>query len=316
MKKTKLLQYRQLIFCLLTLNMLSAHAIEISPLIGVGQENLSFEILDFTNTDRVVRFEPNMPGLVSLGISALGFGIGYSIRGPRDDIDSQRTATEFSDWQLSYNSKNWGIETYYQNYKGFDTTNTNVVQQFPELRFNHIGFLARGSIGEQEQEFSLAALMNQSANITTTSWKVFWVAGYNQFEMHTDTSLLQQENAGIDFAFENLRDLKSSTIKAGFGAGKYWVSESRLFIGGLVDMLISYSKYKFNSTTGADTASKAAYNPIESLNFRVATGYSGSPFRLGLSLASNSSMLKTPGNGYIRTSSNRFQIYLRYIADF
>lgn len=316
MKKTKDLLIHYFLFFAAALNVCTSHSVEVSPLIGVGQEDFSFEIVNFTDDKKTVKFQPNIPGLVSLGVNAYGFGIGYSIRGSRVDTSSQQTPTDFSDWQLSYNSKNWGLEAYYQKYKGFDTNNTNAIQKYPELRFTHVGFLARGSIGEQEQEFSLAALMNQSANITSTSWKAFWVFGYNEYVMQSDTSLLQQENEGLDMPLENLRGLNSSIIKAGFGAGKYWVSDKHFFIGGLVDSQFSHSNYSFKSTTGSSTASDSNTDLTANLNIRLAFGYAGSPFRIGSSFASNTSMLKTPGKGYLRPSSNRFQIYVRYISEF
>lgn len=300
------------LFCILTFcKNQHLQATEISPIIGLGQENFTFEVTEFdpNNKKRTLKFEPNIAGILKLGISAYGFGIGYSFRGAEKDTDINKGKTNFSDWQLGYNSKNWGVETFYQNYKGFYTESTNAIQTFSDLKFNHIGLTARYAIGDEE--FSVGGLTDQSNEIKETSGKYYLLFGYDEHNMETNISLLQLENAGINSDFENLRALKSNDIKVGIGAGKYWVHQGQLYIGGMMDLLATYANYDYTTTT----QSYSDHDLTTSVNIRLGLGYKDSNIRYGVSFAGDATTLLAPGKAIIRPSANKALLYVRFITE-
>ena len=287
-------------------------ATEISPVFGVGQENFTFELNDFDPGDKrkTVKFEPNIAGITRLGVDAFGFGVGYSFRGSEKSTNPAFGKTQFDDWQLGYHAKNWGVETFYQVYTGFHTVNTAAIQVYPNLSFRHVGITARYSIGDEE--FTVSGLMDQSVPVNSTSGKYYVLMGYDEHNFNTDTPLLQAENAGFNTGIENLRSLKSNDFKLGFGAGKYWLINDCFFFGGMFDVLATYANYKFESTTGKDTKSDVT----GSYNARLAIGYKESNFRLGISLATDATVLKTPADtGVIKPSANKLLAYWRYFFD-
>ncbi len=278
----------------------------VSPVIGFGQENFTFELTDFGVKGKSAKFEPNVAGILRLGLNAWGFGFGYSFRGSAKDIDTQKGSTDFSDWQLGYHDKSWGVEGYYQTYDGFYTSNTNAIQTYPGVSFKHVGIAGRYAL--EDGEFSVGALVDQSQEIKSTSGKYYLMGGLHQYQMHTDVPVLQQEFAGVNPEFENLRTLNAFSVSVGPGAGKYWVLPNRFFAGAMLEVLGTYANYQYSSTTGQDSASELT----GSFNVKLAFGYTGPEYRSGISINSDSRRLKAPG-GYILASSNRVLIYLRRI---
>ena len=308
---TKILYLKLIaLFCICTFCKITyVQATEISPLIGFGQENFSFEVSEFDNTKKAIKFEPNIAGVTRLGLNAFGFGLGYSLRNSEKDTKPQNGKTQFTDWQLGYNAANWGIDTFYQIYEGFFTSNTNSIQTFPNVIFKHHGFNFRYAL--EDSEFSVGRITDQADAITQTSHKVYLVTGYSKHEMTTDVSILQQEHAGANTELEDLRSLKATSVKLGAGGGKYWVSDSRFFIGGLVDYVVTYTNYEYETTTLLSKTS----DTTQSFNIKIGVGYAGEKFRAGISGIADATNLKTTGGALVRPSSNRFLLYFRYVFD-
>ncbi|MBY0452905.1 MAG: DUF4421 domain-containing protein, partial [Bdellovibrionaceae bacterium] len=237
------------VFCILTFCKIAlGGATEISPIIGLGQENFTFEVQKFNNGGGAVKFEPNVAGILRLGLDVYGFGFGYSFRNTEKSHDAAKGETKFSDLQLGYNAKNWGINTYFQSYEGFYTSNTNTIQTYPHTRFDHNEGLFRYALNDGD--FAISSLIDQSTAIKPAPIKYYAVGGISQHRMTTDIPLLQLENAGTDPQLENLQELEAYSYKIGLGAGKYWVSDNYFFVGGLVDLLISTQDYKFKEFSG------------------------------------------------------------------
>ncbi|MBC7466692.1 MAG: DUF4421 family protein [Bdellovibrio sp.] len=283
----------------------TANATEISPLIGFGQEDFSFDLEKVTASSGAITFKPNISGITRLGVNAYGFGVGLGFRGSSKEIDPQYGTTKFFDLQLSYQQKDWGIEAFYQTYKGFYTTSTAQLQLQPDLEFKHYGLMGRYALSGGD--FSLAGLMDQSDDITPAPGKFFVVGGLRHHDLNTSTSLLIQENVGVNTPFENLRRLKVTSLNLGLGYGKTWISDNRFFIGGLVDGLMTTGMYNFESTTG--TTSSTYGTP--SFNLRLGTGYAGETFKTGISLAMDLTTLSAPGGVYVKPSAHRLMLYFR-----
>lgn len=299
-----------LAFCIsLVLRISYAQATEISPIFGVGQEIFNFDISDFDpgNGNRTVKFEPNIAGISRLGVNAFGFGIGYSFRGSEKSEDPRKGNTDFADIQLGYHNKLWGIETFYQTYTGFYTSNTADIQSFPRLSFNHRAITGRYSL--QDSDFSVGALVEQADDIKGDSGKLYLVGGLRQHQMETDTPLLQQELAGINPELESLRKLKANSVNLGLGYGHYWLYSNRMFAGFLLDLIGTYANYDFETTT----IKKSDSDLTLSYDIKLAGGYIETHYRFGLSINGDITTLKTTGRGFIKPSASRVLIYLRYV---
>ncbi len=252
-----------------------------------------------------IKFEPNIAGVSRIGLNAFGFGVGYSFRAGGKDLDPAKGSTDFYDLQLGYNTKDWGIDSFYQTYKGFYTANTIAIQQYSNLLFTHYALTGRYAL--TAGDFSVGGLLDQSEEIKASAGKYYVVGGFRQHGMDTDISLLQAENAGLNPELENLRKLKAISFNAGVGAGKYWVSTNKFFIGALIDILGTLGNYKYDTVSD----SKSGTYPSLSFNLKIGLGYAGDVWKSGLGITADTTTLKTPGATFIKPSAARFLVYLR-----
>jgi hypothetical protein len=255
-----------------------------------------------------MNFEPNISGVSRLGATAFGFSAGYSFRGSNKELDPALGSTTFSDWQLGYQSKNWGVDAFYQTYRGFYTKNTSLTQVHPDLHFQHYGLMGRWAMNESE--FTVSGLYDQSEPITTTAGKWYLMGGIRQYLMNTPITLMQQDYAGINQELEDLRELTSTSLNFGVGAGKYWVNDNRLFAGVLADLFVTYGLYDYRFSTGDTNHSN--YMTL-SYDLKVGVGYAGEKYRFGLGTSADLVTLRITDKTQFQSISARALVYLRYV---
>lgn len=297
-----------LVIPILFIPCLFVQAAEVSPLFGFGQESFRFTVGGIRQDAKDIIFSPNITGITRLGLNAYGLGVGISTRASKKDLDSAKGSTDFFDLQFGYHQSNWGIDSYYQVYEGFYTENTNQIQLYPDLKFTHYGLMTR--IALDVGSFSVNGLMDQSDNITQTAGKYYFIGGVRYHSMRSSMTLLQQEYAGTNSQLESLRQLQSTSINLGLGAGKYWVSSSKFYIGALLDLIGTYGFYDY-ALSNSETSKTSA--PTLSYNLKLGVGYAGTTFRSGISVNSDTTTLKTPGESYIRPEALRSLFYIRFV---
>jgi hypothetical protein len=277
----------------------------ISPLIGFGQENIELGLGDINANKKEMKYKPNMNGITRLAVTAYGLTIGASFRGT-EDLDRTYGNTTFSDYQLGYDNRKWGIDATYQVYKGFYTNDTNQTQLFPDLRFQKYALLGRLAL--EENDFSVGALVNQADEIKKTEGKYYLVGGFRQHVLENNISLLQQDYAGTNTDLEALRKMKVTSLNFGVGAGKYWVSAGHYFVGAMLDLLGTYGFYKY---VDANEVEEMAQKSSLSFNAKFGAGYAGEMYKVGFSLSGDSTTLLTPGSSYMTPQALRLLVYLR-----
>ena len=273
----------------------------------------TFNLNELGQNTNTIEYEPNIPGLTKLGLSYDGLGASVSFRSDVKELDPQKGNSQFFDLQLSYHNARWGLDTYYQKYTGFYIKNSNQFGKtdgsyylMPDLDFAHYGAMARYAL--TPSDFSLSALMNQSDNITQSAGQYFIVGGIQQYRLSSDQSIipatLQNRNPDMD----NLREIKTTSLNLGAGAGKYWVSESHFFIGALMDIIGTFGTYKYKLTT---TDLQSSYGTI-SYNLKVGLGYAGQNWKTGLSFYNDVTTVKALNNSYLKPLAGSLLVYLRY----
>lgn len=298
-------------FCLIA----EASASEkISPYFGIGSDAFTFNIESFTNTQENLEYEPNIPGLTRFGLSAYGLGASLSTRSPSKDLDQDKGESQFFDFQINYHTTRWGADLYVQNYKGFYLRNSSEVggtakyYLFPDLKFNHYGLMGRYAF-DNDGDFSIGALLNQSDDITRTSGSYFFIGGFRQYTLDTENSLIPTPLQGVNLEMDALRKLAVNTLNLGVGAGKYWVSSSQFFIGAVLDLSGTYGLYNYTLTNN-DFATD--YTTL-SYSLKFGTGYAGKKWRSGLSAYFDTTTLQGLDRTYIKPQATAFFIYVRYI---
>ena len=275
-----------------------------------------FNIDSFSDTQKELAYEPNIPGLSRVGISAYGLGVSLSTRGSGKDLDQDKGESKFLDFQVSYNNYEWGAEVYVQNYEGFYLKNTSDVggsttpyYLFPDLKFNHYGLMGRYAL--YNDGFSISALMNQADEITKSAGSYFLIGGLRQHSFESDNTLIPAPLQGENPNMDNLRKLSVHTLNLGLGAGKYWVSSSKFFIGGVIDAMGTFGLYKYTLTTGNQSSD---YGTL-SMSAKLGAGYAGKKWRSGFSAYADSTTLQALDRTYIKPQATAFLVYVRYVFD-
>ena len=288
-------------------------ATEISPWFGIGNDSFAFSVESLGGQSKTIQYEPNIPGLSRLGLNAYGFGASVSFRADVKDLDTQKGQSEFSDFQLGYHNTKWGLDLFYQEYKGFYISNTaaiggstNTYYTFPDLQFRHYALMGRWAF--DNQGFSISNLMNQPEQIKKTAGSYFIIAGVRHHTLESDSSsIIPTQYNGINTDMDDLRSVRTHSVNLGLGAGKYWVSDSHFFIGAVFDLLGTYGLYSYKLVSSEFSSSYATI----SFNLKPGLGYSGENFRTGVSVSQEMTTLKGLNSSFIKPTANQVLIYLR-----
>lgn len=300
-------------FCLIA----EASATEkVSPYFGIGSDAFLFSIDSFNAVQKELQYEPNIPGLSRVGLSAFGLGASLSTRSPASELDKDKGESKFFDFQINYNTKRWGADLYVQNYEGFFLKNSSEVggtttyHLFPDLKFNHYGLMGRYAM-DNNGGFSIAGLLNQADEISKTAGSYFLVGGFRQYSFETENTLIPVPLQGINPEMDALRKLSVNTLNLGVGAGKYWVSASKFFIGAVFDLTGTYGLYKYTLVSNDQSID---YSTI-SYSLKFGVGYAGKKWRSGVSAYADTTTLQGLDRTYIKPQATAFFLYVRYVFD-
>lgn len=273
----------------------------------------SFTLNELGQNTNPIEYEPNIPGLSKLGLSYDGLGASISFRNDVKELNPQKGDSHFFDLQLSYHNTRWGIDTYYQKYTGFYIKNSNQFgkadgsyEVMSGLNFSHYGFLARYAL--TSSNFSLSALMNQSDDITQTTGQYFIIGGLQNYKLNSDQSIVPTAVQNRNPDMDKLREINTTSLNFGAGAGKYWVSESHFYAGALLDIIGTFGQYDYKLTT---QNLQSSYGTV-SYNFKAGLGYAGEYWKFGLSFYNDVTTVKTLNNSYLKPLAGSLLIYLRY----
>jgi hypothetical protein len=285
-------------------------ATEISPFFGIGNDAFAFNIESLGAGTGPLEFEPNIPSLSRIGINAYDLGLAISTRADVKTLDPSKGKSEFFDVQLGYHNLKWGADLSVQNYTGFYMKNAalyggNPFFTYPNLKWTHYGLMGRYAM--DNQGFLISALTTQSEQIKKSAGSYFIVGGYRYHSLDSDISLIPTALQGINTEIDFLRKLKANSINLGFGAGKYWVNDSHVFIGGVFDLLGTYALYNYESL---NLKTNSSYGSV-SYNYKFAFGYSGENFRAGFSLGGDVTTLRGPSSAFIKPIASQILIYIR-----
>lgn len=289
-------------------------ATEISPLFGVGNDSFSFTLQDLggDSIDEIT-FEPNIPGLSRIGLSAMGYGISYSFRADVKELDKTKGNSNFFDFQIGYHNQKWGVDLAIQDYEGFYITNSSRVGTttepyyvFPDLHFKHYGLMGRWAM--DNQGFTISQLMTQSEQIKKSAGSYFLIGGIRHHTLESENTFIPTPYQSYNLDMTDLRKAAAHSLNLGVGAGKFWVSSNQFFIGGVFDLVGTLGLYKYELTQ--NRSENTSYSTL-SFNIKGGFGYSGENFRTGLSFSNEVTTLKGLNHSLIKPSAIQVLLYIR-----
>jgi hypothetical protein len=283
-------------------------------LFGIGQDNFNFKLQSLAGGINEIQYEPNIPGLMRIGLSALGYGASYSIRSSAGELNQNFGKTDFTDFQLGYHNENWGVDGFYQTYKGFYIKNSadfagdsNLPYLMPDLEFNHYAISARWA-RDNQGGFILSSLLSQAEQLKKTAGTYYLLGSYKYYSLINGDTILPASLSGLNTDIDGIRKMKVDTLNFGVGAGKYWVSSNFWFIGACLDLIATYGLYTY--TRDPVNTSTSSYGTT-SFNLKIGAGYSGENFRTGVSINGEVTTLKAAQSSYLVAASNQLMVYVR-----
>lgn len=256
--------------------------------IGFAEPKLEMTIEDKNRTGKRIIFVPNSPSRTYIGVSHRWIGGSVSWAMPRSNEENRiRGSTKSNDWQFRFNFKNWQVETFYQQYKGYYIENTSDFQPHSEgMSYLQAPDLSNESTGlsisyvTHPETFSMSAAFDQNATQMESGWS--WIfsgaAGHHRFD--TPASLVPTTETGTYGDFELVRAARLYSVLAGAGAGGTLVISGPWYLSGVLVYKVGIEN---QSVTRTD---KITANSVQASghSIKIGFGYNGDRALFGMGI--------------------------------
>jgi len=258
------------------------------------QRNLDFEMKDLNDRHKRVTYKSNKPNALGLGMYVFELGVEFTFAIPlaqkRKEIYGE---SKVSDLQLNILNKKWGLDLYYQKYKGFYIDDPDIkippntpFPQRPDIETRNIGLT--GNYVFNNKKFSFRSTYNfiERQLLSAGSFLVF--SSINGFKARGDSAILGDAYRN-DFGTDaKIREIKSTTFSIAPGY-TYSLIHNGFFINGTLAVGPAHNWLSYESEDGSRK------DDIEFTAFvvaRVGIGYNGDHFFGGLSYVRQGSRAK------------------------
>lgn len=277
----------------------------------IKQRTNQFEIQQESNASNKLTYKPN--NSVGLGFGLYVFEVGAEITfsvpigAERESLLGKTTAT---DLQLNLLGKNWGLDLFYQNYRGFYVTdpNQNILKgmpfpQRPDARTNNFGI---NGLYAFNKKFSLRSAYNFSERQRKSAGSFLLTGTINFFDVALDSAVYGSKyyaTLGANTAFEQLQ-MNTASVSPGYShtfVYKAFFLNTSLSIGPAVHW-VDYA---------VDLRARSAIVVNSFLDLRIGIGYNGKRFFSGVNFVGQARSAKFDGIQFIN-SSNTFKIVVGY----
>jgi Domain of unknown function (DUF4421) len=270
-----------------------------------------FEIQQESNRGNKLTYKPN--NSIGLGFGVYIFEIGAEltfavpINAERESLFGKTRAT---DLQLNLLGKRWGLDLFYQNYKGFyvDDPNGNIVAgapypQRPDLRTNNFGV---NGIYFFNKRFSLRSAYNFSERQRKSAGSFSLTGTLNFFEVQGDSALYSKKYEpifGAGTAFSRM-DMNTFSVSPGYS---HTLVFKNLFVNASLSLGPAYHWIDYE--VGGRSLSASSLNSF--FDVRAGIGYNGKRFFCGFNFVNQTRAIKFE-NILFANSSTTFKLLFGY----
>jgi hypothetical protein len=276
------------------------------------QRTLSFE-LEKADRSRLLSFRPNNTYSFGLGLYLFEVGVELAFAIP---VAEKKTAlfgtSKARDIQLNMVGKKFGIDAYYQRYRGFYVTDRNHEpgQNLPypqrgDIISRNLGIT--GSYIFDHKRFSLRSVYNFSERQFFSKGSFLALVNVGRFTMEADSSILDSSQE-IDFGNDaSFKELRYSTFSVAPGYS-YNLIYRNFFLNGTLGIGPAHHWIYYQRATGA-SAKELGINSF--IAARIGIGYNGDKIFGGISFITQGSNVKFED---VRFSNNNaiFKILMGY----
>jgi hypothetical protein len=258
------------------------------------QRSLNFQLEKRGDNRELVTYKPNNSYSFGVGtyLFELGFELTFAVPLEQKTIEIYGQS-KARDLQLNVLGKKFGLDVFYQRYKGFYVTDSRVsipdatpYPQRPDIVSKNIGFT--GNYVFNNQRFSFKSAYNFSERQIFGKGSFLLFASSGSFKLNSDSSIINNQQRVIftnDLAFTKLK-FATFAISPGY---TYSIVFNNFFLNGTLSVGPAHHwiTYKLD---GLAERHETAINSFVAA--RLALGYNGERFFGGISFLSQGSNVK------------------------
>jgi hypothetical protein len=277
----------------------------------IKQRTNQFEIQQIKNSGNKLSYKPNNSVGLGFGIYVFEIGAEITFAVPVNaERESQFGKTNATDVQLNLLGKNWGLDLFYQNYKGFYLNDPNGTilpgapyPQRPDLRTNNLGI---NGIYVFNKQFSLRSAYNFSERQRRSAGSFLLTGTLNFFDVQGDSALYSKKYEpvfGAGTAFSQM-DMNTFSVSPGYS---YTLVVKNFFANASLSLGPAYHWVDYQ--VGGQSLSASSLNSF--FDIRAGIGYNGKRFFCGVNLVNQTRTVKFDSIA-LANSSTTFKLLFGY----
>lgn len=277
----------------------------------IKQRTNQFEIQQATNSANKLAYRPN--NSVGMGFGLYVFEVGAELTfavplaAERESLYGKTTAT---DLQLNLLGKNWGLDLFYQNYRGFYVSDPNQkipaglpLPQRPDTRTQNLGI---NGIYAFNKKFSLRSAYNFSERQRKSAGSLMLTGTLNFFDVDMDSAAYGSKyhaTLGANNAFDRL-NMNTASISPGYS---HTFVYKNFFVNG--SLSVGPAVHWVDYSVDLRVSTVAVLNSF--VDLRIGIGYNGKRFFSGINMVGQARSAKFSGIQFIH-ASNTVKIVIGY----
>lgn len=276
------------------------------------QRTLSFE-LEKTDRSRLLTFRPNRTYSLGVGVYLFEVGVELAFAIPVAEKTTEIFGTSKArDLQLNMLGKRFGLDAYYQRYRGFYITDRDFepVKNAPypqrgDIVSRNIGLT--GSYIFNYKKFSFRSVYNFSERQIYSKGSFLLLANLSRFKLEADSSILDDSQEAIFTAAASFRDLRYSTFSIAPGY-TYNLIYRNFFLNGTLGVGPAHHWIYFKGEVGGGEHDIAINSFVAA---RIAIGYNGNRIFGGVAFLTQGSNVKFEEVRFSNNNSS-FKVLMGY----
>lgn len=277
------------------------------------QRASSFVLQNASNTNSNLTFSPNIRFQTGLGfyLFEIGFQFIVAIPRPASSIEEYGESNSF-DIQASLVGKNWDVELFQEDYKGYylEDSQVPIPSGVPKLQRRDIATSNRGISAiyfSNKQKYSVRAIYNFYERQLRSAGSPLVSLSFNQFTLNADSLVYNQYHQNTLDAQGGFDHMKYETVALAAGYGYNLVLHKNWFIGsnvavGPVLQFFDYSKQ-------SNQNSLVAVRPY--INWRITGGLNSERFFAGVTYTYQSVEIDYE-NVHLSSRNGTFRLVIGY----
>jgi hypothetical protein len=276
------------------------------------QRTLSFE-LEKTDRSRLLTFRPNNTYSLGLGVYLFEVGVELAFAIPVAEKTTEIFGTSKArDLQLNMLGKRFGLDAYYQRYRGFyitdrgfEPSNKTPYPQRGDIVSRNIGLT--GSYIFNYKKFSLRSVYNFSERQIFSNGSFLLLANLSRFKLEADSSILDRAQEEIFTSEASFKNLRYSTFSIAPGY-TYNLIYRNFFLNGTLGVGPAHHWIYFQRNAGKGEHETAINSFVAA---RIGIGYNGDRIFGGVAFITQGSNVKFEEVRFSNNNSS-FKILMGY----